>query len=99
VLLFQGSLTEHYLGVNNFVGGDAGAQDEWSSRPGLVAVHYKPVAVYIQDTMLTCQCHLYVDGIPAFTRRDEHEAEPANTGLRRHAVRMVDGMGEATGAM
>jgi hypothetical protein len=61
-------------------------------------VDCKPVAGYIQDVMLAGKCQLYVDGIPACTRRREDEGEPAYTGLRREAVRVIGGMGEGTGA-
>jgi hypothetical protein len=64
-----------------------------------VLVDYKPVARYIQDAMLAGKCQLYVDGIPTSTRRREDEGGAAHTGLRRKAVCLIDGMGEAAGAM
>ena len=72
-----------------------------NGRPGpdLVLVDYKPVARYIQDAVLAGQCQLYVDGIPARTRRREDEGGTAHTGLRREAVGVIDRMGEGAGAM
>jgi hypothetical protein len=64
-----------------------------------VLVDYKPVARHIQDTMLAGKCQLDVGGVPAVTRRHEHEDGLFHTGLRPEAVRVFDRMEEATGAM
>src|SRR5215510_7089789 len=68
---------------------------EWHAngrqRPDLVPVDYKPVARYIQGAMLTRQCQLYVDGIPARTRRRENKGGAAHTGLPWEAVGVIDG--------
>jgi len=72
---------------------------EGRPRPDLVLVDYKPVARHIQDAMLAGKCQLYMDGIPARTRRREDEGGAAHTGLPREAVGVIDGMGEGAGAM
>jgi hypothetical protein len=64
-----------------------------------VAVDYEPVAGYTQDAMLAGKCQFDVDGVPAFTRRHEHEGGLFHAGLRGEAVRVIDRMEEVTGAM